>query len=234
MTTVPASQAIGDVLDSLQRANARFAIDNPGPSAARQPVHTVYGGAHLFRADSAPKLGELALRSLKDYAPDASSFAQALGLTGAALSSLVYERVVKKLQNEPVEDFRIDFEDGYGTRPDAEEDSCARAAAEEVARGMKQRTLPPYLGIRIKPFGADTLQRAVRTLDMFLTTLSASSGRQLPDHFVITLPKVVIPEQVAALSTVLESVEAKGLFPANTLRLEIMVETTQSILDGDG
>ena len=43
----------------------------PGEPEERQPVHTVYGGAHLFRADSAPKLGALALAALDEYAPDA-------------------------------------------------------------------------------------------------------------------------------------------------------------------
>ena len=38
----------------------------------------------------------------------------------------------RKLAREPVEDFRIDFEDGFGARPDAEEDATAVAAA---ARG---------------------------------------------------------------------------------------------------
>ena len=34
-------------------------------------------------------------------------------------------RVVDKLKREPIEDYRLDFEDGYGTRPDAEEDGHA-------------------------------------------------------------------------------------------------------------
>ena len=43
----------------------------------------------------------------------------------AWLAYTIYRRVTEKLQREPVEDFRIDFEDGYGNRPDDEEDGHA-------------------------------------------------------------------------------------------------------------
>ena len=84
----------------------------------RQPVHTVYGGAHLFKADTARKLGSTALRALDEHAPDASTLAGILGIP-TPLADRVYTRVREKLQREPVEDFRLDFEDGYGNRPDA-------------------------------------------------------------------------------------------------------------------
>ena len=100
----------------------------PGDAFARQPVHTVYGGAHLFKSDSAQKLGEAALRALSRYAPDAATFGDALSLN-EEFSHKVYDRVVEKLKREPVEDFRIDFEDGYGNRPDEEEDGHAFAAS---------------------------------------------------------------------------------------------------------
>ena len=110
----------------MQRAQARVSERYPGDSGARQPVHTVYGGAHLFCADTARKLGELALRALDDATrPTPATFAEALGLPGDARADTVYARVRDKLEREPVEDFRIDFEDGYGNRPDAEEDGHA-------------------------------------------------------------------------------------------------------------
>src|SRR5205814_229597 len=86
----------------------------PGESNRRQAVHTVYGGAHLFRADSAQKLGAVALRSLEEYAPDAETLARAIGIPA---SEKIYARIVEKLRRESVEDFRLDFEDGYGNRP---------------------------------------------------------------------------------------------------------------------
>ena len=149
-TSLP-EKKLSKALDRVQRAQNRVLARYPGDSGARQPVHTVYGGAHLFSAETARKLGDLALRSLETYAPDAETFAEAVGIKGE-LASTVYDRVRDKLKREPVEDFRIDFEDGYGNRAVAEEDGHAESAAAEVARGMEAGTLPPFIGIRIKPF----------------------------------------------------------------------------------
>src|SRR5438132_10838569 len=110
----------------LDAALAAFARRFPGDSPARQPVHTVYGGAQLFKSDTPKKLGALALRALEQYAPDGATLAGAIGLD-AGQAETVYARVVEKLRREPVEDFRIDFEDGYGNRPDDEEDGHASA-----------------------------------------------------------------------------------------------------------
>ena len=137
-----------EITRELQSALAAFASRYPGESGRRQPVHTVYGGAHLFKSDTAPRLGALALRSFETYAADSATFAQILELPDK-LSDTIYERVRGKLTREPVEDFRIDFEDGYGTRPDAEEDGHAVSAAQEAAKGLEADTLPPFLGIRI-------------------------------------------------------------------------------------
>src|SRR5687768_1961393 len=117
-------------------------------SGARQPVHTVYGGAHLFTSDIAQTLGANALRVLREYAPDAASFSNAVDLE-PELAARIYPRVLEKLTREPVEDFRIDFEDGFGSRSDEEEDRFARTAAEETARGAKAGSLPAGIGIRI-------------------------------------------------------------------------------------
>ena len=114
----------------------------------RQPIHTVYGGAHLFRADTATRLGATARRALEEYAPDAATLATALDLNAAA-AERVLPRVRAKLEQEPVEDFRLDFEDGYGTRSDAEEDGHAVSAAREVAAGFKAGTLPPNFVITL-------------------------------------------------------------------------------------
>jgi len=88
--------------------------------------------------------------------------------------------VLEKLQREPVEDFRIDFEDGYGNRPDAEEDQHAKLAAEEVARGMGEGSLPPFIGIRIKPFSPELRERSIRTLDLFVGALCEASRGPAP------------------------------------------------------
>ncbi|HEV7472621.1 MAG TPA: hypothetical protein VGN90_01155 [Pyrinomonadaceae bacterium] len=249
----------------LEEANKAFADVYPGETGKRQPVHTVYGGAHLFKSDTAARLGALARRSLDQFAPDFLSFAKAIGLPGAErlpdspedddglLASLetdreqvrrtnkeawlahsIYNRVCEKVRREPVEDFRIDFEDGYGNRPDQEEDGHAAAAATEVAEGIQNATLPPFIGIRIKPFTEEMRARSMRTLDIFISTLVEKSAGQLPDNFVVTLPKITIPEQVAALADVFDLLEKQTGLAAGSLKLEMMIETTQSIINARG
>jgi hypothetical protein len=214
----------------------------------------------LFHADTARRLGEKARQSLDEYAPDFISFAKAIALWGAdpkAAAALeesiatnseparkenrfawfaytLYHRVREKLQREPVEDFRIDFEDGYGNRPDAEEDHHAAAAATEIAAGMQLGTLPPFIGIRIKPFNEEMRARSIRTLDIFLTELVSQTKGKLPPSFFITLPKVVIPEESAALAAVCANLEPALSLEKNTLCIELMIETPQSIFNEQG
>jgi citrate lyase beta subunit len=258
-------ESLGDLSARLQQANKEFAEVYPGETGRRQPVHTVYGGAHLFKSDSAARLGALARRSLDQFAPDFLSFAKAIGFPGseelpnspeeddallatleanreqvrqtnkaAWLAHSIYTRVGEKLRREPVEDFRIDFEDGYGNRPDDEEDGHAASAANEVAEGMLNSTLPPFIGIRIKPFTEELRARSMRTLDIFVSTLVEKSGGQLPDNFVVTQPKITIPEQVSALADFFELLEKQTGLAAGSLKLEMMIETTQSIINARG
>ncbi|HKS24159.1 MAG TPA: phosphoenolpyruvate kinase [Thermoanaerobaculia bacterium] len=212
---------------SLQDALAALAKRYPGESGARQPVHTVYGGAQLFKSDTTVKLGALGLRALNEHGGTPAEFARAIGIS-EALAETIHARVVDKLKREPVEDFRIDFEDGYGNRPDDEEDGHAAAAAREVATGMKNGTLPPFLGIRIKTFSQELMPRAVRTMEIFLQTLMESAGA-LPPWFVVTLPKIQLVEQVTALADIFDALEPKLGLPAGALKMEFMIETTQVI-----
>lgn len=233
MKTTLRPEAIQGTLARLEAANRAFNQAYPGVSSERQAVHTVYGGAHLFKADSAQKIGSLAERALKEYGGGAEEFAKVLGVA-PAFAGAVHARVAEKLRREPVEDFRIDFEDGYGNRPDAEEDGHAAQAAEETAKGLAAGTLPPFIGIRIKPFTQELADRSIRTLDIFLSTLAAKAEGRMPANFVVTLPKVQVPEQVQALAEIFAILEPKlGLAP-RSLRLEIMIETTQSIFGRRG
>jgi citrate lyase beta subunit len=233
VNTSLSDESLREIRVRLEKANDGFSERYPGESGRRQPVHTVYGGAHLFRADSAAKLGKLARRALADYAPDAATLATALEMP-VALAEKVYPRVAEKLEGEPVEDFRLDFEDGYGSRPDAEEDKDAASAAAQVAAGMTEQLLPPFLGIRIKPFSEELRERSMRTLDIFLTALTGKTGGRVPHNFVVTLPKITVPEHVAALADLLEMLEAQLGLEERSLRLELMIETTQAILNDRG
>ena len=231
-TTIP-ENALSGFLDALDKTNVRTARQYPGDSPARQPVHTVYGGAHLFKADAVAKLGSVALKTMQEHAPDPDTFARALELD-ASLANRIYLRVIDKLSQEPVEDFRIDFEDGFGHRSDAEEDRVARIAAEEVAGAMAAHSLPPSIGIRIKPLNEDFKRRSLRTFDLFLTRLLDKSGGTLPANFVVTLPKITAHEQITAMASACDAFEYWRDIAKNQLRFELMIETTQAILAPDG
>lgn len=252
------------LLDQLQTANLTFQKTYPGDKPERQPVHTVYGGANLFKADTCIKMGDIALKNLQTYAPNFVVLANVLQLNGyehlprhqseiealtkkldempeaqrkqepAWLSYTVYNKIIKKLETEAVEDFRIDFEDGFGNRPDEEEDVTAMQAAKELATGMKNKTISPFIGIRIKPFTEDLKQRGVRTLDIFLSTLLENTNGVLPNNFVVMLPKVTIPEQVITLVRLFEIIEKAYRLAPGSLTMETMVEATQIIMDDEG
>lgn len=218
--------------DSLTRANLDFSRRYAGDRGARQPVHTVYGGGHLFRADTAPRLGASAIRVLQEYADAAEEFAGVLSIPGA-LAERVIGLVRAKLEREPVEDFRIDFEDGYGHRSDEEEDGHAAAAAREMAKGLDAGTLPPYCGIRVKPLNEELRRRSVRTLGVFLETLAGTASR-LPPGFAVTLPKITIPEQVRHGVEAIERIERQVGLAEGSVAVELMVEMPQAIIGADG
>ena len=201
--------------------------------ADRQPVHTVYGGAQLFKADTPARLGTLALQLIRTYTPDASAFAECLGLPSGELANSVFERTVAKLEREPVEDFRIDFEDGYGYRTDAEEDGHAVSTAQLLARGAGKPGFPPFSGIRIKPLTEALRPRASRTLDLFFQAL-CSETIELPSNLVVTLPKISVPEQVAELVEMLDRLEARHGLRPGILKVELMIETPQAIINPFG
>jgi citrate lyase beta subunit len=217
-----------EISASLAPVDAELERRYPGDPGTRQPVHTVYVPGDAFTADTIRAWGDRALAALDEHAPDAASFAAVLGLADE-LAEPVYTRVRAKLEREPVEDLRVDFEDGY---QGSDEDQDAARAARLIAEAYDNGTAAPYMGIRMKCMEAAVRDRGIRTLDIFLTGLMEAGG--LPDGLVLTLPKVTYPEQVTAMVRLLESFEkARGLAPGR-LGFEIQIETSQSILAGDG
>ena len=224
---------LADATADLREANLDFARRHPGDPPGRQPVHTVYGGAQLFGADSAAKIGGVARRAMEEYLSTPALLGDMLGVAGHQALGVVHERVREKLAREAVEDLRIDFEDGYGNRPDEEEDHHAVVVGEALSRGMKEGTLPPFVGIRVKTLTEELRLRSMRTLDIVLTTLVREGGA-LPDNFVVTIPKVTMAEQVDYTVAVLEQLERTLGLARRSLRFEVMVETPQIILDHEG
>lgn len=243
------------ILARLSSANERFARTYPGDTPDTQPVSTIYGGANLYRRDSAVKLGMLAQKAMEQYAADWQVFARVFQLPGHERIELmpegwkhlgddsvdnefetaktIYALLKDRLRLGAVQDQRIDFEDGYGFRSDEEEDSDAENAAAELAAAVAEGTCAPFIGIRIKPLNNELAHRSIRTLDIFLSSY-LRGGQKLPDSFVVTLPKVTIPAQVTALVELLEAFEETQRLVIGSLKIELMVETTQSIIGSEG
>ncbi|HLS15288.1 MAG TPA: aldolase/citrate lyase family protein [Beutenbergiaceae bacterium] len=201
----------------------------PGPDASRQPVHTVYVPADRYRAGLAREWGQQALSALED-AGGIEAFLESIGISAPGRAALA-ERVATKLAVEPVEDLRIDFEDGY-TGHGSAEDQTALDAARGLRAEMESGQATPFVGIRFKSLERDTRERGLRTLDLFLTTLARSGP--LPAGLELTLPKVKTPAQVAAMARVCAALEGALALPTGRLRFEVQVETPQAILAADG
>jgi citrate lyase beta subunit len=262
MNTTFSNEKLAEVYSNLEKTESVFL--HP-PSAARNPVHVVYGGANLYTADTPRKLGAIALRTLDQYAPNFVEFARAMWLPGAdslpiydgAVENLefqivdnedrakdenfpayfawtIYNRTIEKLKNESVEDYRIDYEDGYGVRSDEEEDSHCISASNELAESFLDNTITPFCGFRIKSLQPETYKRAVRTLDLFLTNLLDETGGKLPENFVVTLPKITRREEVETLAALLDEFESAKNLANGAIKIEIMIETPQSIVNEAG
>ncbi|MGA5704183.1 DUF6986 family protein [Peterkaempfera bronchialis] len=229
MTTADRVTGLAAELDlRLAAADGQLSTAYPGEPSGRQPVHTVYVPADRYTEDTVPSWGREARAVLAGHGRTAHELADALGLPPRTAVE-VYDRVRAKLEREPVEDLRIDFEDGYGNRPDTEEDAAVQAAAKALATATADGRGSPFCGLRFKGFEAPTRRRGLRTLALFLEHLGP-----LPDGFVVTLPKVTSVDQVEAMVLTAERLEPwYGLEPGS-LRFEIQVETPQAILGADG
>jgi OHCU decarboxylase len=221
-----------DELDEVDRllagADDRLAAGWPGDPGTRQPVHTLYVPADRAGPDVVGEHGAGALRTLHEHGPDPHTMAAVVSLP-TDLVEQVWPRVLAKLEHEPVEDLRLDLEDGYGRRGDAEEDGHAAAAGRLLASFAGKPGAPFVLGARVKSLEPATRRRGLRSLDLLL---AAAGG--VPEGFVVTLPKVTSVEQVRAMVHVCERLETSHGLAAGSVRFEIQVETPQAVLGADG
>jgi citrate lyase beta subunit len=199
----------------------------PGERAGRQPVHTCYVPGDAYVADLPAQWGAAALAELDRCASSDAEFGLVMGLE-PSLAADVRSRVLAKLSAEPVEDLRLDFEDGYVDRGEAAELSDARRAAAVLAAGGGLESC----GIRIKSLERPTRARAVASLDAFLRTLL--SAGPLPPGFVVTLPKVTSAAQVEAMVVLCSRLESRHGLRGGQLVFEVQIETPQIVLGPDG
>jgi citrate lyase beta subunit len=223
-----------DELDQrLATADRVLAEQFPGDPGTRQPVHTVYVPADRFEVDTVAEWGRTALAALDANGADLGMLADATGIPADVVADAI-GRVRAKLEREPVEDLRVDFEDGYGLHPDDVEDAAAEVAAGALAQSVSDGGAPPFLGIRFKSLEAPTRRRGLRTVGLLVSGLVDRLGGELPAGFVVTLPKVTSVDQVTAMVAACERLESTVGLPAGRLRFEIQVETPQAVLGPDG
>ncbi|WP_380169297.1 DUF6986 family protein [Jannaschia sp. R86511] len=222
---------LDDVASLLADDDARFAAAYPGERSLPQPVHTCYVPADRVEAGTPRAWGDAALAVLGSAVPDATALAR-LTQVPVEAAETVLPRVAAKLHERPVEDLRIDFEDGYGLRPDDVEDADAETAGRALAAWRGDPTAPFVAGVRVKGLQPETRARGLRTLDLVVAAAVAAGG--LPDRFVVTWPKVTSAAQVRAAVLVAARLEAVHGLPDGTVRLELQVEMPQAVLGPDG
>ncbi|GAA14570.1 DUF6986 family protein [Gordonia alkanivorans] len=220
---------LAEVEAALAPADALLSARYPGDDGSRQPVHTVYVPADRYSADLARSWGRTALDAAADHG-GLDAIARATVARTDSTATELATLVEAKLRTEPIEDLRVDFEDGYGVRADDEEDAAVAAAVAAIRDSGDSS--PPFLGIRFKCFEADVRARGLRTLDLFISGL-ADTG-DLPAGLTLTLPKVTSTDQVAAMVTVARELERVHGLPDGRIGFEIQVETPQSVMGIDG
>ncbi len=221
---------------TLEAANEVHAKRHPGERAVRQPVQSYIEGAQYFRIDTIPLIQQRALDALARFAPDGDAIARAMMFSGRerAFADDIHRRVRRKLEAEPVEDYRIDFEDGFGSHPDAVEDAEVLRCADATVAAMREGTLSPSFGIRVRALTRELAARSLQTTDLFVQSVLAGSGGTLPTGFLVTLAKVTVAEQVTYFANHLEAMERRLGLDEGILRMEIMVETPRAVMDWDG
>lgn len=223
-----AARFLAQVEQRLADDDREFAAAYPAPRPRRQPVHTCYVPADRFGSGTVRSWGDQALELLAAHEDIAVAVA---GRGGPDETGPLLERVRAKLRHEPIEDLRVDFEDGLVGCGEADEDRYATVAAVALAEVIGGEGAPARVGLRIRGLEPRTRARGLRTLTLFVRALAAATA---VEALTVTLPKVTSVGQVEAIAEVAEELERlTGLAPG-TLGLELQIETPQSVLGPHG
>lgn len=228
------NDALTDEFTELLRGLTGVARDfDPQPVWITQPLHTVYAPGDRCTVDTPVEWQDEALAAVAQ-AGGFAALATAIGVaadwrSGSAASA------ERRIRRQPIADLRIDFEDGYGTRSDTEEDRDARAAGAAAAAIRRSAEAPDRIGIRIKPLDTRGAHRGLRTLERFLDAYGEAGGFEGADASLrITLAKVMHSEQISVLDRVLRRLEVRHQLVTQTLQIEVQVEVPHliaSVLD---
>lgn len=245
---------LGRLDAELATVDAELAAQHDGV-AAPQPVHTVYVPADTWHPGLAAEWGDRALAAVERHGgmqalaervlraaaqepgavrgtpppPDSPAGEAAREQEAAGLA----DAVVAKLRAEPIEDLRLDFEDGFGERSDEEEDHWAAETGRQVGRALLGDSAPRRIGLRMKCLEAPVRRRALRTLDLFVGQV-LETATAWPRGLVITLPKVSTVEQVSAMVEVCRTLERAHGLGDGVIGFEVQVETPRLILGPTG
>ncbi|MEV0298038.1 aldolase/citrate lyase family protein [Nocardia sp. NPDC050710] len=203
----------------LDTVDAELRVRYPGQDGRAQPIHTVYVPADRITPATPREWGAAATRLLDEQ------YELLTALDGTDSLSAVRTRLTR----DPVQDLRIDFEDGYGFRSDSEEDRAATSAGRVLAGWAMEPGGPSGFGIRTKGLAGSERGRALRTLEL---VLDAAGG--VPDGFVFTVPKIRAVEQVSALVALCRELERSFGSAEGALRFELQIESPQAIVAADG
>ncbi|MCK9893356.1 aldolase/citrate lyase family protein [Frankia sp. AgB32] len=236
MPTPPAAptlppEVVARLSAPLDPVDAALAARHPGTGTGRQPVHTCYLPADRMRPDLVPAWAARAGELLAAHGGDPARLAAATGGDPAPdRAAAVHAHVLRALATEPIQDLRVDLEDGYGSRPDETEDADAVRAAEAVLAAAGAGTLPTRYGLRPKSLDPTVRVRGLRSLDLFLTTLATTlaTGGGVPPGLVLTLPKVSDPAQLRVFDAIVTELEQRLHLPP--IGIEVQVETPAAVL----
>ena len=201
----------------------RIPSEAPCFPVRKQPMHTLYGGAHLFSKSTPGKVKEIALKYFSAYIRNPSDLSSIINIHDDKIAEELFKKVSAKLNAACLEDYRIDFEDGYGYRTDEEEDNDAAKTALEAAQAHNENLLPHFFGFRMKPLTKISSVRSLKTLDIFLSRFFTNCD-SLPENFIVTLPKVENIEQCVLFNEVISGFEQRLQLPTNFIKTELMIE----------
>lgn len=224
------SRRLNSLLSSLDGVDRDF---EPNPVWLKQPLHTVYVPADRVDRELSARWREQAV-SFIDACGGLQELADIAGIP-AELREAVCQAAARKLDAQVIEDLRIDYEDGYGYRKDAEEDTVARNGGKAGAQILLSEAGPDRVGLRIKPFDSRGAHRSVRTLRLFLESfLSVPGARERVQDIRVTFAKVMRGIQMTTLDQVCKELEHVHRLEEGAIGVELQVEVPQVIAQGEG
>ena len=195
----------------LAVANRRIAAVYPGDSGDRQPVHTVYGGAHLFKATPRRSSARVALRALARVRARRARRSRARSASTPRVADGVYARVQRQARRASRSRTSASTSrTATATGPTPKRTATRSPRRSEVARGPGRRA-------RCRRSSASASSRsrgAARAQPAHARSLrdhaGRGDGRQAAAELRRHAAEVTAPEQVDALAARMRGAGARA------------------------